>query len=158
MQIRITVDVCLIYGHHPISARGGSSTEQIPSCFGCQHCDAYTYASMVVNASPREATPTQKTSRRVRTCDTVLANFATRPFLCSCSRTLLFGMLLTACGPGKEIIVVCAEPDKCEEQTRLCDGSCEHTNDWSGCRTCCSEMRRRCLNCEREKTNFAGCK
>jgi len=49
----------------------------------------------------------------------------------------------------------CASPETCEQETPLCYNSCSRPGAASGCADCCTEMRRKCLNCE--DTAFNEC-
>ncbi len=66
-------------------------------------------------------------------------------------------VLLVACGPRREMVTVCTDPEKCRKQQPLCDNSCEHSMDRSACRTCCSDMLRACENCKPGGYSFGTC-
>jgi hypothetical protein len=70
----------------------------------------------------------------------------------------LFGaVLLVACGPRKETVTACLDPQWCKEQEPLCDNSCDYSIDRSACRACCIKERERCLDCG-QNIFFGRCK
>lgn len=70
---------------------------------------------------------------------------------------VLGGAFLVACGPRKEMVFVCVDPERCKEQEPLCDNSCDYSIDRSACRACCRETRRKCDSCEHPH-DFGSCK